>query len=211
MNDKELKRKIEIEVLKQCAKNGLYYVPAAVSARHVHLCRGDVEALFGKGYRLRKLKDLSQPGQFACEERVALTGPKGTIEKVRVLGPERRETQVEISVTDSFKAGIEPVVRMSGNIEGTPGGKLSGPAGEVTLQRGVIAAARHLHMSPEEAAMYGLKSGDIVSVKKAGAREMIFGNVIVRSGEGHSLEMHIDTDEANAAGMLCGELLELIR
>lgn len=211
MDDKELKRKIEIEVLKQLAKSGQYCVPAAISARHVHLSLTDVEALFGRGYRLKKLRDLSQPGQFACEEQVTLIGPKGSLESVRVLGPERRDSQVEISVTDSFKVGIEPVVRMSGNIEGTPGGKLIGPAGEVALKQGIIVAARHLHMSAEEAAAYGLKNGDIVSVKKAGARAMIFGNVAVRSGEGHSLEMHIDTDEANAAGMLCGELLELIK
>lgn len=211
MNDNELKRKIEIEVLKQLTKSGRYCVPAAISARHVHLSLTSVEALFGSGYRLRKFRDLSQPGQFACEEQITLIGPKGSIEKVRVLGPERRDTQAEISVTDSLKLGIEPVVRMSGDIEGTPGGKLIGPAGEVTLHKGVIIAVRHLHMSAEEAAAYGLKNGDIVSVKKAGAREMIFGNVAVRSGEGHSLEMHMDTDEANAAGMLCGELLELIK
>ncbi len=212
MNDGELKRKIEIEVLKQYAKNGKYYVPAAVSARHVHLSRADVEALFGKGYQLKKKRDLTQPGQFACEEQVTFTGPKGSIESVRVLGPERKETQVEISFTDSYKVGIKPVVRMSGgDLEGTPGGSLIGPAGEAALKRGVIIAARHLHMSYEEAAAYGLKKGDIVSVKKPGEREITFGNVVVRSGEGHSLEVHIDTDEANAAGMTCGEMLELIK
>ncbi len=211
MNEEKLKRNIEIEVLKQCAKDGKPYVPAAISARHVHLSRADVETLFGKGHQLKKLRDLNQPMQFACEEQLTLTGPKGSIANVRVLGPERRETQVEISFTDSYKVGIKPVVRMSGDLAGTPGGSLIGPLGEVTLKSGVIVAARHLHMSADEAAAYGLKNGDIVSVKKAGEREIIFGNVIVRSGEGHSLEFHIDTDEANAAGMPCGELLELIK
>lgn len=206
-----MKRKIEIEVLKQFARSGQYCVPAAISARHVHLSRADVEALFGKGYQLKKLRDLNQPGQFACEEQVTVSGPKGSIGNVRVLGPERRDTQVELSITDCYKAGIKPAVRMSGDIEGTPGGSLIGPAGEVALHKGVIAAARHLHMSAEEAAAYGLKSGDVVNIRKTGAREIVFGNVAVRSGEGHSLEMHIDTDEANAAGMMCGELLELIK
>lgn len=212
MENSEVRRAIELEVIKQCLQSGRgYFVPVAISARHAHLSRCDVETLFGKGYRLKKLRDLSQPGQFACEEQITLSGPKGSIEKVRVLGPERGETQVEISCTDSFKVGIEPVIRMSGDIEGTPGGKLIGPAGEVALGKGVIVAARHLHISVEEAALFGLKNGDTVSVKKDGKREMIFSNVAVRSGKGHSLEMHIDTDEANAAGMLRGELLELIR
>lgn len=211
MNEEDLKRNIEIEVLKQCARNGQLFVPTAISARHVHLSRADVETLFGKGHRLTKLRNLSQPGQFACEEQIILTGPKGSIANVRVLGPERSATQAELSITDCYKAGIKPAVRMSGNIEGTPGCSLAGPAGEVALKQGVIVAARHLHMSAAEAAAYGLKNGDAVSVKKAGARELILGNVVVRAGEGHSLEAHIDTDEANAAGMLCGELLELIK
>ncbi len=212
MEKGEVKRTIELEVIKQCAHSGQgYYVPAAISARHVHLSRADVETLFGKGYQLKKLRDLNQPGQFACEEQVTLTGPKGSIENVRILGPERSATQAEISITDCYKAGIKPVVRMSGDIEGTPGGSLIGPAGEAVLKQGVIVAARHLHMSAEEAALFGLKNGDKVSVRKAGEREIILGNVAVRSGKGHSLEMHLDTDEANAAGMLCGQLLELIK
>lgn len=212
MEKGEVKRTIELEVIKQCALSGRgYFVPAAISARHVHLSSSDVEKLFGKGYRLKKLRDLNQPGQFACEEQVTFSGPKGSIGNVRILGPERGETQVEISVTDCYKAGVKPVVRMSGDLEGTPGGSLIGPAGEVALKQGVIVAARHLHMSAEEAAAFGLKNADKVSVRKSGDREIIFGNVAVRSGQGHSLEMHIDTDEANAAGMLCGELLEIIK
>lgn len=212
MEKGEVKRTIELEVIKQCAHSGRgYFVPAAISARHVHLSGSDVEKLFGKGYRLKKLRDLNQPGQFACEEQVTFSGPKGSIGNVRILGPERGETQVEISVTDCYKAGVKPAVKMSGDLEGTPGGSLIGPAGEVALKQGVIVAARHLHMSAEEAAAFGMKNGDKVSVRKSGDREIIFGNVAVRSGQGHSLEMHIDTDEANAAGMLCGELLEIIK
>ncbi len=212
MEEGSVKRTIELEIIKQCVLSGRgYFVPVAISARHVHLCREDVEALFGRGYRLSKLRDLNQPGQFACGEQVTLSGPKGSIGNVRVLGPERSGTQAEISITDCYKAGIKPVVKMSGDIEGTPGGRLTGPAGEVELRKGIIVAARHLHISGEEAALFGLKNGDKVSVRKAGERETIFGNVAVRSGQGHSLEMHIDTDEANAAGMLRGELLELIR
>jgi len=212
MDENALKRTITLSVIKKyIAENKGCYVPVAVSNRHVHLCAADMEALFGKGHSLKKLRDLIQPEQFACEETVTLVGPKGNMEKMRVLGPLRKETQVEISLTDSYKVGIKPFVRMSGELNGTPGAKLIGPAGEVTLQKGVIVAARHLHMSAEEASWYGLKTGDIVSVKKTGARALTFGNVVVRAGDGHALEMHIDTDEANAAGMLCGELLELTK
>jgi len=212
MESDTLKRLVEINIIKQFARSaGAYFVPAAVSNRHVHLSEADIWTLFGEGYALNKMRDLNQPGQYACKETIALSGPKGSVQQIRVLGPARRETQVEISQTDSFRLGIPPVVRMSGELEGTPGGRLTGPAGEVTLSYGVIVAARHLHMSEEEAQAYSLKNGDVVSVKKSGRREIIFGNVIVRVGEGHSLEVHIDTDEANAAGMLCGQMLELLK
>jgi len=187
-----------------------YYVPAAISGRHVHLCRADIDTLFGTGYKLSHHRDLVQPGQFACKEKVALVGAKGRIEGVRVLGPARPHTQVEISQTDSYKAGIVPVVRMSGKTEGTPGCTLMGPKGEVKLDHGVIIAARHLHMSAAQADRYGLMNGQVISVRKTGVRETIFGNVVVRAGDGHELELHIDTDEANAAGMTCGELLEIV-
>ena len=207
-----VKRLIELNVIKNYIdENKGLYVPVAISARHVHLSRADMDILFGRGYSLKKLKDITQPGQFACEETVTFAGPKGRMEKMRVLGPERKETQVELSLTDCYKVGVKPFIRMSGDLEGTPGGKLIGPAGEVELDKGVIVAARHLHLSSEEAGWFGLKNGDIVSVKKGGERALIMGNVVVRTGEAHSLEMHIDTDEANAAGMLCGELLELVR
>jgi len=212
MEESDIRRLVTLSIVTNMAreKKG-YYVPAAASGRHVHLCRADAAKLFGTGYELKISRMLSQPGQYACEEKIALAGPKGRIEGVRVLGPERKETQVEISLTDSFKLGIEPVLRMSGNIEGTPGCTLIGPAGDVKLDKGVIVAARHLHISDEEAAAFGLKNGDIVGAKKKGERETVFGNILVRAGREHSLELHIDTDEANAAAIKNGDLLELIK
>ena len=206
-----VQRAVTLSVCCNAAAQGQYYIPAASSARHLHLCREDVQTLFGKGHRLTEYKALTQPGQFACEEKVTLKGPRSEIKGVRVLGPERGSTQVEISMTDSYKLGIKPVLRMSGNTEGTPGATLIGPAGSVELAEGVIIAARHLHISSEEAAIYGLKNGEVISLKKSGEREVIFGNVVVRVGDGHSLELHLDTDEANAALLKNGDLLEWIR
>lgn len=195
----------------RAAAQGEYYVPAAASARHVHLSKADVATLFGEGYELKPMKPLTQPDQFAAEEKVDIVGPRGTIAGVRVLGPARKDTQIEVSLTDAVKLGIKPVVRMSGDIAFSPGAKLVGPKGSIDLPQGVIISARHLHMSKDEAAAYGLKNGDVVSLKKSGPRETIFGNVVVRSGDGHSLEVHLDTDEANAAMLNNGDLLEVIR
>jgi len=211
MDEKRIKHLIMVTVVKQLAQHSEYYIPAASSGRHIHLSRTDVETLFGPGYALKKLRPLSQPGQYACEEKIAIVGPKGQIKGVRVLGPVRSQTQVEISMTDTYRLGIEPAVRMSGDVGGSPGCTLVGPAGQVSLSEGVIVAARHLHMSGEEAALYGLKSGDIVSAKKTGERETVLGNIIVRAGEAHALELHLDIDEANAAGIRNGDLLELVR
>ena len=186
------------------------YVPAAISARHVHLCEADLLILFGKGYVLKKERELVQPGQYVCAEKVAFVGKKGRTDGIRVLGPLRGQTQVELSLTDCYKAGVLPTIRMSGALRETPGGTLVGPMGEVTLTAGVIVAARHLHLSAAQAALYGLKDGDMVDVKAAGPREVIFSNVLVRAGEGHEMELHLDTDEANAAGLFCGGLVELI-
>jgi len=198
-------------VCMRAAAQGEYYVPAAASARHVHLSKADVATLFGEGYELKPMKPLTQPDQFAAEEKVDIVGPRGTIAGVRVLGPARKDTQIEVSLTDAVKLGIKPVVRMSGDIAFSPGAKLVGPKGSIDLPQGVIISARHLHMSKDEAAAYGLKNGDVVSLKKSGPRETIFGNVVVRSGDGHSLEVHLDTDEANAAMLNNGDLLEVIR
>jgi putative phosphotransacetylase len=211
MNRADLRRLVTVILVKRLAESGEYYVPAAASSRHVHLSAEAVEALFGKGYQLKTLRSLSQPGQVACEETVDLIGPKGKIKGVRVLGPVRPATQVEVSLTDTYRLGIEPVVRMSGDIAGSPGCTLSGPAGQVTLSEGVIVAARHLHMSGEEAALYGLKDGDVVAARKEGEREVVFGNVLVRAGDSHALDLHLDIDEANAAGIQNGDLLKLMK
>ncbi len=211
MEKEQLSRLITLTVVRELAQKNEYHIPAATSNRHIHISAGDLEALFGAGYKLKELRPLSQPGQYACEEKLTLEGPKGRIEGVRILGPERPETQVEISVTDSFKLGIAPVVRMSGDLKGTPGGRIIGPKGQIELTKGVIVSARHLHISDEEAALFGLKSGDIVSAKKTGERETVFGNILVRAGDAHSLELHIDTDEANAAGIKNGDILQLIK
>ena len=192
-------------------KTGRIFVPVASSARHIHLCRADVEKLFGKGYQLQKFRDLSQPGQFACKEQLTVVGPKGQLQKVRVLGPERKATQVEIAFTDSFALGIRPPVRMSGKTAGTPGCRLIGPAGEAEISEGVIVAARHLHLSAAQAAMFGLKDGQSVSLRSEGERAVVFENVIVRAGNGHDMEVHIDTDEANAAAMAGSTMMEVIR
>ncbi|GHU63190.1 phosphate propanoyltransferase [Clostridia bacterium] len=191
-------------------QTGRRFVPAAVSNRHVHLSRRDLDTLFGTDYELVPMKALVQPGQFASSDTVSLAGPKGRIDGIRVLGPVRGNTQVEISLTDSFTVGIEPVIRMSGDLEGSPGARLITKRGSIELKYGVLIAARHLHVSVEQAKMLDLKNGQSVSLKKAGEREITFGNFIVRSGPAHELEAHIDRDEANAAMICDGEYLEII-
>ncbi len=175
-------------------------IPIGISAHHVHLCRGDVNMLFGEGHSLTPLKDLAQPGQFACDEKVDLIGPRGTVKNVRILGPERTRTQVEISRTEEFKLGIDAPIRESGDLDGTPSLILEGPKGRVELAEGVICAKRHIHMTPEDAAQFDVSSGDNVLVKVSGkGRELIFGDVVIRVNKDYVLEFHLDTDEANAA------------
>jgi Propanediol utilization protein len=186
------------------------YVPAAGSNRHIHVSAQDLETLFGKGYALKPERALSQPGQFAASETVSIVGPKGRIDQVRVLGPARGKTQVEILTADAFKLGIAPVVRISGDIEGTPGATVIGPAGSVELSSGVIVAMRHVHISTEQAAWLELRNGDLVSIRKDGVRALVFENVLVRCGEGHNLELHLDLEEANAGSIKNGELLEIV-
>ena len=185
------------------------YVPAAVSNRHAHLDQKTVNALFGDEYILKKHKDLSQPGQYACEEFVTLEGPKGSL-SLRALGPVRPETQVELSVSDARGVGVNPELRLSGDLSGTPGAALIGPAGRVRLERGVIVAARHLHISPKQAEAYGLQDGDRVRLLAEGPRGVVLENVVVRAGDGHDLELHIDFDEANCAMIVNGSLLKII-
>jgi acetate kinase len=177
-------------------------IPIEVSAHHVHLSAAHVEALFGPGRQLTRKGDLSQPGQYACEETVTLVGPKGRVERVRVLGPARRATQVEISMTEQFKLGVHPPVRESGDLADTPGLTLEGATASVVLDRGVICAMRHIHMSPADALRYGLRDKHVVRVRVAGGdRELVFGDIRVRVNPDFRLAMHIDTDEANAAGI----------
>jgi acetate kinase len=175
-----------------------------VSAHHIHLTQEHVEALFGNGHQLTKHADLSQPGQYACKEQVNLVGPKGRIERVRVLGPTRKVTQVEIAMTEQFKLGVHPPVRESGDIKDTPGCTLEGPNGSVKLERGVICALRHVHMTPADALRYGVRDKAMVRVRVDGDRELIFGDVLVRVDPSFALAMHIDTDEANAANVKTG-------
>lgn len=171
------------------------------SARHVHVTDADLAVLFGEGYQLTKKKDLSQPGQYASNERVDVIGPKGTMANVSILGPTRSASQVELSLTDARKIGIVAPIRESGDIDGTPGCTLKGPAGEVTLERGVIAAKRHIHFTPEDAKKFGVEDHEVVSVKiETADRTTTFGDVVVRVSPKFAAAMHIDTDESNAAG-----------
>ena len=169
------------------------------SARHIHVCEATLKTLFGEGATLTNKKDLSQPGQFACEEKVEVVGPKGSL-KMSILGPTRPVDQVEVSYTDARTLGITPPVRESGDVAGTPGVKLVGPCGEVEINEGVMVAKRHIHMTPEDAAEIGVEDKQIVQVQIETARPLIFDDVVVRVSPKFALAMHIDTDECNAAG-----------
>ena len=186
-------------------------VSVGVSGRHVHLSQEDLEALFGAGYELTPIKELSQPGQFAAKETVTLVGPKGVIERVRVLGPVRPSTQVEVLRGDTFKLGVPACVHMSGKLEGTPGITLAGPHGTVVLPQGVIVAARHIHMACDEAAKRGLHDGQVVSIAFGGERGGRLDNVVVRANNTSALDCHIDTEEANAFGIKNGSVVEIIK
>jgi putative phosphotransacetylase len=182
------------------------------SARHLHLSQKDLDMLFGEGYSLTNKKDLSQPGQFACAERVDVVGPKRALEGVTVLGPLRKTTQIELSMTDARSIGLDAPVRESGDIEGSAGCKLVGPKGEIELKQGVIVAKRHIHMTPEDATEFGVKDKDVVSVKiDSEGRSLVFGDVVVRVSDKFALAMHIDTDESNAAGVKYGMMGTVIR
>ena len=182
------------------------------SARHMHITQEHLEILFGKGYELTKKKDLSQPGQYACAERVDVVGPKKTLPGVSILGPVRPSTQVELSLTDARSIGVAAPIRESGDIAGSGACKLVGPCGEVEIAEGVIAAKRHIHMTTADAAEMGLVDKQIVSVKiPSEGRETIFGDVVVRVSDSYALAMHIDTDESNAACAAPGMMGEIIK
>lgn len=187
-------------------------VPVGVSNRHIHLSKEHMEILFGKGYELTPLKDLSQPGQYACKELLTIIGPSlRPIENVRVLGPIRRNTQVEISRTDSFVLKVKPPVRESGDITGSAGLTIVGPKGVVVIDEGCIIANRHIHMSPEDGRTFGVKDGDYVTVEAEGARRTRFYDVQIRVSDKFRLEMHIDTDDANAAGIGNGARVRVLK
>jgi putative phosphotransacetylase len=209
LNEKELIKKELIK--KESACEVICTVPAAISNRHIHLSKKDADILFGPGHKFCTLKNLSQPGQYACKETVTLIGLKGIIEKVRVLGPVRPETQVEISMTDSFKLGVNALVRDSGDITGTPGINIAGPYGTVRIDKGVIVARRHLHMHTDEARACMLKDRELVDVYAAGARPLVFRDVLVRVSDRFSTELHVDTDEGNCGAIKNGDTCCVIK
>lgn len=180
-----------------------------VSARHAHLCREHMDILFGKDSELHVKKAIGQPGQFASEEQIQMVTAKGSM-KLRIIGPLRPDTQIELSATDARTAGVKAPVRNSGDIKGSAGAKLVGPAGELELKEGIIIAARHVHLYPETAAKYGLKDGDIVNIVTKGQRALTFQNVLVRAGAAHADEVHIDTDEANACGIASDDMVDIV-
>ncbi|MGL5571277.1 phosphate propanoyltransferase [Cetobacterium sp.] len=186
-------------------------IPVGISNRHIHLKQEDIETLFGKDYQLNKLKDLSQKGQFAAKEVVTICGPKSVIEKVRVLGPARKETQIEVSIGDCLKLGIKGKVKMSGDICETPGITLIGPKGTVVLSKGVIVSQRHIHMDEEDAKRFGVSNGDVVSIKIEGIRGGQYDNTCVRVDKSFTLECHLDTEEANALGIDPNSKVKIIK
>ncbi|MED3553146.1 phosphate propanoyltransferase [Cytobacillus praedii] len=216
MNQSELIENITRLVVKELESHRLIkrerktHVPVSISARHLHLQQEHVELLFGKGYELTKYKEISQPGQYACNEKVTLKGPKGTIENVRVLGPLRKHTQVEISRTDARKIGVTPPVRNSGNIAGSSGITLIGPIGSISLQEGCIIADRHIHMTSKDADEFAVKDKQRVSVLIEGAKGGVMGQVTIRVNDRYALDMHIDTDDANAFDLKGNEWLKII-
>lgn len=198
----QLVENIVNEVLKRVQEET--YIEIEASGKHVHLNREAIDALFGTGYQLTKARDLSQPGQYACKERVTLIGPKGALHNVVILGPERKESQVEISHTDAVVLGVPVPVRESGKLEGTPGIVIASGTNMIRLDKGLIAAQRHIHVKTEDAEKYGLKNGEIVQVKVLGKRPLIFDDVLVRVSSNYETYMHIDYDEANACGFAKG-------
>ncbi len=207
----EMVRKVIAEL--NTAQNTKNEIPVGISNRHIHLCREDLETLFGKGYELTPLKELSQPGQYACKETLTLVGPSmRSIEGVRVLGPLRKSSQVEISATDSFQLKVKPPVRESGKTAGSAPVVIVGPKGVVSLAEGCIIANRHVHMSVEDAASFGVKDGDCIDVDvTSGTRKSRWFDVQIRVSPDFRLEMHVDTDDANSAGIKNGSVVTVVK
>lgn len=219
MREEDLIHLITAEVVAQLQREGQRQqavvqgstIPVALSNRHIHLSQEHVERLFGVGYTLTKLKDLSQPGQYAAKETVRLIGPKGILEDVRVLGPARGTTQIELAIADGFKLGIIPPIRQSGDLQGTPGCYVAGPSGVVELATGLIAALRHIHMAPGDALRFGVQDQELVKVRTKGLRALVFDQVLVRVSPDFCLEMHLDVEEGNAAGLKNGDQVEIVQ
>lgn len=212
VDERVIIKKVVEEVVKRINGNGEEaFVPIGISNRHIHLSQKDLEVLFGQGYKLTKMKDLKQPGQFAAKETVKVIGPKGFFEGVRILGPVRPETQVEISLSDGFKLGLTAPVRESGKTEDTPSFTIEGPKGSVEKKQGVIAALRHIHIPPTFADKFGLKDKELVNVEINGIRKLVYHNVLIRVSDQFELEMHLDMDEANAGGISNGDLAKILK
>ena len=223
---KDIKMDISTEKIAEMVRRAIYEInsasnststneggiPIGVSNRHIHLSKADLETLFGKGYELTPIKDLSQPGQYACKELLTIIGPSmRPIENVRVLGPVRKSSQVEISATDSYVLKVKPPVRESGNIKGSAPIRIVGPKGVVELSEGCIIANRHIHMSPNEAKVFGVNDGDYVNIDVNGTRKTRWFDVQVRVHKDFRLEMHVDTDDANACGIGNGFIVTIAK
>lgn len=206
---KDLLNSIIDEVVKRVKEEAFIEVEA--SGRHIHLSQEDLDKLFGKGYTLTKIKDLSQPGQYACKERVTITGPKGSLHNVIVLGPTRAETQVEVSLTDALALGVKPPIKQSGDLEGTPAITITSEKGSVDLPRGLMVAKRHIHIETKDAPKFNVTDGEVVKVKVFGERPLIFDDVVVRVKDDFRTYMHIDFDEANACGYKAGTFATIIK
>jgi len=206
-----------VELLMEAIKEGgdarkdVNFVPVGISNRHIHLSQKDLDILFGAGYQLTKIKDLSQPMQYACKETLTIGGPKGAIEKVRILGPVRSESQVEILQADCFKLGIIAPVRLSGDLQKTPGITLIGPKGSVFLSQGLMIAQRHIHMTLEDANQFGVTDGEQVSIQVGGLRGGTYSNVTIRANSTSALECHIDTEEANAMNLASTSRISILK
>lgn len=217
MNEQEIAAIVAKVVAEQLGKGGCYQVenedaliPVGISNRHIHLSQEDFEQLFGAGATMTHFKDLSQPGQFACQEVMTIVGPGGAIERVRLLGPARKQTQVEVSVADCFKLGIKAPLRDSGDLAGSAPLTIVGPKGSVNISEGCIIALKHIHMHTDDAKRLGLKDRDHVNVQTCGERNLMFQEVLIRVSDKFKLEMHVDMDEANAASLSNGDKVRIV-
>ena len=217
MNEQEIAAIVARVVAEQLGKGGCYQaenedalIPVGISNRHIHLSQEDFETLFGAGATMTHFKDLSQPGQFACKEVMTIVGPGGAIERVRLLGPARKQTQVEVSVADCFKLGIKAPLRDPGDLAGSAPITIVGPKGSVNIPEGCIIALKHIHMHTDDAARSGLKDRDHVNVQTCGERNLMFQEVLIRVSDKFKLEMHVDMDEANAASLSNGDKVRIV-